>query len=257
MGRRYGSAGKNRVKASSPAFPAVERGAFRKKARAEAADFKKNGEGNADMPKIVLATRNAGKIRELADALRAFGLEALGLDRFPAATEVEESGASFEENALLKARAAALHSGLVAVADDSGLEVDALNGAPGVCSARFAAMRPTPPDADPADDRDMRNNRALLADLAAVPEAGRTARFVCAMCACKPDGRSVVVRGRWEGRILRAPRGANGFGYDPLFFDVELKRSAAELAPEEKNARSHRGGALRKLLAIWPEFYGS
>jgi len=209
-----------------------------------------------DAPIIVLATRNAGKIRELAAGLRAFGLEVLGLDAFPDMADVEENGLSFEENALLKASATARHTGRIAVADDSGLETDALDGAPGIYSARFSAMRPLPPDmAQPALSVDERNNLALLHALAAVPEEKRTGRFVCAMSACKPDGRSLTLRAAWEGRILRAPRGANGFGYDPLFLDPETGRTAAELDREEKNARSHRGQALRKLLALWPEFY--
>jgi XTP/dITP diphosphohydrolase len=208
-------------------------------------------------PKIVLATRNAGKIRELADALRAFGLEVLGLDAFPGLEDVAEDGASFEENSLIKACAVAGHTGCVAVADDSGLEVDALGGAPGIYSARYSDMRPLPPEAeDPALSRDARNNLVLLRELAAVPDAQRTGRFVCAMSACKPDGTSITLRAAWEGRIARAPKGTNGFGYDPLFFDPEAGRTAAELGPEEKNARSHRGKALGQLLALWPDFYG-
>lgn len=206
------------------------------------------------MQQIVLATRNAGKIRELADALRAFGLDVLGLESFPELEEVEETGTSFEENALCKARIVAAATGRIAIADDSGLEVDALHGAPGIYSARFASLRPQPPDADPADNADARNNRVLLAELAATPEAQRTARFVCAMCASKPDAAHVTVRGAWEGRILSAPRGTNGFGYDPLFFDPEVNCTAAELNREEKNARSHRGKALRTLLAALPAF---
>ena len=210
------------------------------------------------VPKIVLATRNAGKIRELADMLRAFGLELCGMDAFPEMEDVEESGASFEENALLKACAVARYTGCIAVADDSGLEVDVLGGAPGIYSARYSEMRPLPPEAEnPAFSRDERNNVVLLHELAAVPDEKRTGRFVCAMSACKPDGSHITVRGAWEGRILRAPRGTQGFGYDPLFFDPTAGRSAAELDKEEKNARSHRGNALRKLLAVWPEFYAS
>ncbi|MDR0467068.1 MAG: RdgB/HAM1 family non-canonical purine NTP pyrophosphatase [Deltaproteobacteria bacterium] len=209
-----------------------------------------------DAPKIVLATRNAGKVRELADGLSAFGLEVLGLDAFPEMEDVEETGRSFEENALLKACAAARHTGCIAVADDSGLEADALDGAPGIYSARYGEMRPLPPALEnPALSRDERNNLALLDALAAVPDAKRTGRFVCAMSACKPDGGHIVLRAAWEGRIMRVPRGVNGFGYDPLFLDLETGRTAAELDKEEKNARSHRGGALRKLLAAWPAFY--
>ena len=237
--------------------------------------------------RVVLATRNAGKIRELAETLRIFGLEVLGLDRFPDMAEVEETGTTFEENARLKATAAALHTGLIAVADDSGLETDALNGAPGVYSARFAELHPLLSDMEshalrdtdgsaekriektsPQNEnkrlagqeterrrsagKDARNIRALLAAMQDIPEEKRAARVVCAICARAPSGAEFLVRGVWEGRILRAPRGENGFGYDPVFFDPELGRSAAELAREEKNARSHRGKALEQLLDAWP-----
>ena len=207
------------------------------------------------MPKLVLATRNAGKVRELADALRAFGLEPVGLDAFAELADIEENGTSFEENSLLKARAVVERTGLYAIADDSGLEVDALGGAPGIYSARFASLRPQPPDAAPDDSRDLRNNKTLLAELAKVPKAPRTARFVCAMSACSPQGRELVVRGQWEGEILHAPQGSNGFGYDPLFFDPVLGLAAAQMTKEIKNSRSHRGKALQKLLAAWPDFY--
>ena len=207
-------------------------------------------------PKVVLASRNAGKIRELADSLRAFGLEVLGMEAFPGLEDVEETGASFEENALLKACAVARYTGCIAVADDSGLEADALDGAPGIYSARYSDMQTLPPEPENATlSKDERNNLALLHALAAVADEKRTGRFVCAMSACKPDGSSIVLRAVWEGRIMRAPRGIHGFGYDPLFFDPELGRTAAELGSEEKNAHSHRGKALKKLLAAWPEFY--
>jgi len=207
-------------------------------------------------PKVVLATHNAGKIRELADGLRVFGLDVLGLEAFPEMEDVEETGASFEENALLKACAVARYTGYIAVADDSGLEADALGGAPGIYSARYSDMRPLPPELENAAlSKDERNNLALLHALAAVPDAKRTGRFVCAMSACTPNGSRITLRAVWEGRIVRAPRGMHGFGYDPLFFDPELGRTAAELGTAEKNAYSHRGKALRKLLAVWPEFY--
>ena len=208
------------------------------------------------LPQVVLATRNAGKIRELAGCLSAFGLELLGLDAFPGMEDVAETGVSFEENSLLKARAVARYTGRISIADDSGLEADALGGAPGVYSARYSEMRPLPPQAENfALNRDERNNLVLLHELAGLPDARRTGRFVCAMSACKPDGSGITLRAVWEGRILRAPRGVNGFGYDPLFLDPESGRTAAELSQEEKNARSHRGKALRQLLALWPEFY--
>ena len=202
------------------------------------------------MQKIVLATRNAGKIRELADGLAAHGLEVVGLDAFPNMPEVEETGTTFEENSLLKASQTAKFTGLVCVADDSGLEVDALNGAPGVYSARYAD------DLAPleGESRDERNTRKLLAALRDVPQEKRTGRFVCCMVVCTPEGRHLTVRGTWEGTILQEKRGTNGFGYDPVFGVAETGGSAAELTREQKNARSHRGSALRMLLEKLPKF---
>jgi XTP/dITP diphosphohydrolase len=119
-------------------------------------------------------------------------------------------------------------------------------------------MRPLPPEAkDPALNRDERNNLVLLHELAAVPDEKRAARFVCAVSACKPDGSHIILRAVWEGYILRTPKGLNGFGYDPLFFDPNVGRTAAQLSKEEKNALSHRGNALRKFFAVWPEFYAA
>ncbi len=201
---------------------------------------------------IILATRNAGKIRELADSLEAFGLTVLGLEAFPELEDIEETGLTFEENALLKARYVAENTGHVAIADDSGLEVDALQGAPGVYSARYAN------DVEylEGESKDARNIRKLLMELAHIQsDKERCARFVCAMAACAPSGEHVIVRGTWEGRILPTPQGSNGFGYDPVFFDEELQLSAAMLSKEEKNTRSHRGDALRKLLENWTGFY--
>ena len=200
---------------------------------------------------IVLATRNAGKVRELAQELAAHGLNVLGLDAFPQVEDVEETGTTFEENALLKARTVAQLTGLPAVADDSGLEVDALNGAPGVYSARYGADWELLPN----ENRDQRNNRKLLHALHNVPAAQRQARFVCTMAACKPDGTHIIVRGTWEGSLLCEPRGENGFGFDPLFWDQDLQRAAAELTKDEKNARSHRGKAVRELMRRWREFW--
>ncbi len=197
------------------------------------------------MSKIVLATRNRGKIAELGAMLKDFQLEVKSLDDFPDLPEVPETGATFEDNALLKARAVSLATGLTAVADDSGLEVDALSGRPGVRSARYAGEEAT----------DEANWRKLLAELAGVPEAARMARFVCVMAAYAPGGATLTARGSWEGRIATAPRGTGGFGYDPVFLVPGLGRTAAELIPAEKNALSHRGEALRVLLAHWPDFW--
>ena len=200
---------------------------------------------------IVLATRNAGKVRELAEPMRALGLTVVGLDAFPDLPEVEENGTTFAENALLKARSAALATGLVGVADDSGLEVDVLNGAPGVYSARYSDDMPELPGAS----KDERNNLKLLAALSSKPLSERGARFCSAMAACSPDGRSIAAFGTWDGRVLTQPRGNNGFGYDPLFFDPETGKSAAELTREEKMQRSHRAKALKHLLEQWPAFW--
>lgn len=193
---------------------------------------------------IVLATRNAGKIREFSALMAGMGVTVLGLDAFPEVEEVEETGTTFEENALLKARAVAAATGLVAVADDSGISVDALGGAPGVYSARYAGGHG---DAEA-------NNAKLLQELKDVPDARRTARFVCVVAAAKPDGQVITARGEWEGRITHGYAGKSGFGYDPIFFDPEMNMTAAQMTPEQKNARSHRGRALRALLEQWAEF---
>jgi XTP/dITP diphosphohydrolase len=194
---------------------------------------------------VVLATRNKGKIAELEALLAGFGLHVVGLGAFPDLGEIEETGATFAENARLKASTVAQATGLVALADDSGLAVDALSGAPGVYSARYAGQNAT----------DATNNAKLLAALAGVPEAQRGCRFVSVVAAIAPSGAESLAEGRWEGRVLHAQRGQGGFGYDPLFLDPELGRAAAELSPQEKNARSHRGQALRALLQDWPAFW--
>lgn len=202
--------------------------------------------------KVVLATSNAGKVRELAGPLAALGVEVLGLDQFPGLGDIVEDGDSFEANALIKARAVAAHTGLVSIADDSGLETDALHGAPGIHSARYADDW----EFLAGESRDARNIRKLLHVLRDVPEAERGCRFVCCMAVVLPSslgGREWTVRGVWEGRLLTSPRGENGFGYDPVFWDPELGRSAAELTREEKMGRSHRGRVLGALLAAWPD----
>ncbi len=200
---------------------------------------------------IVLATRNAGKVRELAEELQNFGFDVVGLDSFPNLEDVEETGLTFEENALLKAQSVSNALGLIAIADDSGLEVDALNGAPGIYSARYANDLQLLPN----ESKDARNIRKLLVELKNTSR--RKARFVCCMAACKPQGGHMVVRGTWEGSITEQTHGDQGFGYDPIFFDSELQRTAAELTKEEKFSKSHRGNALRKLLAKWEDFYSN
>lgn len=191
-------------------------------------------------PKVVLASSNRGKLREINQILAGLGMEAVAQSDFTV-PDVEETGLSFVENAILKARHAAQLTGLPAIADDSGLEVDALDGAPGIYSARFAGV-----DASDAD-----NLQKLLEDLKDVPEAERTARFQCLMVfmAHAQDPTPLICQGSWEGRILFTPQGGNGFGYDPVFFVPGENCAAAELSPEVKNRLSHRGQALAKLLA--------
>ncbi|MDR3361921.1 MAG: RdgB/HAM1 family non-canonical purine NTP pyrophosphatase [Desulfovibrio sp.] len=205
--------------------------------------------------RIVLATQNAGKVRELtelfAQSRAGHGMEVLGLKAFPDIADIEETGTTFEENALLKARCVTKATGLVSVADDSGLVVDCLSGAPGVHSARYADDW----QALPGESRDARNIRKLLHTLEDVPPRDRACRFVSCIAAVKPDGAEMTVAGVWEGVALESPRGENGFGYDPVFFDPTCGKSAAELSGEEKNARSHRGKALRALLGRWADFF--
>lgn len=213
-------------------------------------DTKTRPENAGAQPRVVLATRNAGKIAELAGPLSAFGVSLVGLDAFPEIGEIVEDGATFEENALIKARAVAKATGLTAIADDSGLMVDALQGAPGVYSARYADDW----EMLPGENRDQRNIRKLLDALRSVPADKRGARFVTVMAAVRPDGRELAVRGEWPGTLLQSPRGSNGFGYDPVFFDADSGRTAAELTREEKTARSHRGRAATALLERWRDF---
>lgn len=189
--------------------------------------------------KLVLASGNPGKLRELDALLGPRGFElvaqsALGIESPP------EAGTTFEENALIKARHAARCSGFAALADDSGIEVDALGGRPGVHSARYAGEGAT----------DQQNLEKLLEELRGVPAERRTARYRCVIVLVRDadDPAPIVARGTWEGRILEASRGSGGFGYDPIFLPAGLDRTAAELSPAEKNAISHRGLALAALL---------
>jgi XTP/dITP diphosphohydrolase len=192
------------------------------------------------MKTVVLASNNPGKLREFSHLLQDLTLEVLPQAHF-GLCETEETGLSFVENAVLKARHAARHTGLPALADDSGLEVDALNGAPGIYSARYAG--PT------ATDRE--NLEKLLDALARVPDAERTGRFQCIIVYLRHalDATPRICHGTWEGRILWRPQGKNGFGYDPVFFVPGCGCSAAELTPDAKNRLSHRGQALRALIA--------
>ena len=189
---------------------------------------------------VVLATSNAGKLREMRDILAAWHVDVHPLSAFTDAV-ADETGATFIENALIKARFAARAAGLPAIADDSGLEVDALHGAPGVHSARYAGS-------GAADDV---NNRKLLEALRDLPQSRRTARYRCAMVFVRhaDDPEPVAAEASWEGMIGLAARGTGGFGYDPLFVLADA-RTAAELPTDEKNAVSHRGQALRRLVAL-------
>ncbi len=188
---------------------------------------------------IVLATGNPGKVREMGDILAPFALQIVPQSEFNV-PEADETGLTFVENAILKARNAAAHTGLPAIADDSGLEVDFLKGAPGIYSSRFAGA-----DASSED-----NLIKLLNDMKGVPEARRTARFQCLMVymAHETDPTPLICQGTWEGRILFEPQGDNGFGYDPVFYVPGHDCASAQLSKEVKNRLSHRGQALRKLV---------
>ena len=189
--------------------------------------------------KILLATRNKNKAREVAAILSEYRdqlgeIELLTLDDAGITDDVEENGSTFEENAMIKARAGAA-SGLITLADDSGIEVDALGGAPGIYSARFAGGH--------GDDK--ANNELLLQKLQGVPKEKRTARYAVAIACVLPDGETFTVRGTTEGLILDSYDGAGGFGYDPLFWSLDLQKSFGRATPEEKNGVSHRGRAVR------------
>lgn len=186
---------------------------------------------------VVLATRNAGKVAELRRILAAYDVELVGLDAFPEIGDVAETGATFVENALIKARAVCEQSGLPAVADDSGLTVEALNGMPGVLSARWAGRH----------GDDVANLDLVLAQLADVPDSRRGAAFVCAAAAVLPGGADLVIEERILGTLLREPRGNGGFGYDPIFLPDGETVTTAEMTPERKDEISHRGKAFRAL----------
>jgi len=198
---------------------------------------------------IVVGTNNKGKLEEIGAIFSELGTggRILGLDRFPDLPETPEPGRTFEENALYKARTVAWHTGLICMADDSGLEVDALGGEPGVYSARYSG----PGASDEA------NNAKLLSRLENIPFSRRTARFRCVIATCTPQGSHFFAQGSWEGMIVLEPRGEHGFGYDSLFHDPELEMTAAEMPLEQKNERSHRGRALRDFADKWPEFASS
>jgi XTP/dITP diphosphohydrolase len=193
-------------------------------------------------PRLILATANRHKLTELARILAAgqVAVELASLAEFPGAPDVVETGATFAENALLKARAVALFTGLPAVADDSGLCVDALNGMPGVLSARWSGRH--------GDDE--ANLQLVLAQLADVPDQRRGAQFVCTAALVLPGGREHLAEGVLRGALIREPRGRNGFGYDPIFVPDTAQITTAEMDPAAKDSISHRGKALRALAPV-------
>lgn len=187
--------------------------------------------------KIVFATGNEGKMREIRSILADMGFEILSMKEAGIEAEIEENGTTFEENALIKAQSIAAYTDAIVLADDSGVEIDYLNKEPGIYSARYMGE----------DTSYHVKNQNLIERLTGVPDEKRTARFVCAIAAALPGGDSIVTRGTIEGRIGYEERGEGGFGYDPIFFVPEYGKTTAELSAEEKNEVSHRGKALRLM----------
>ena len=196
------------------------------------------------MKEILVATRNEGKVREIRKVLKPLGLRIRSLKDFQDLPGVKEDGKSFSENALKKARFYAKRSSLLTVSDDSGLEVDALDGRPGIYSARFAGEKAS----------DHENKQKLLREMGGIPPSRRGARFRCAIAIVSPDRREAVVEGECRGRIGDEEKGKRGFGYDPLFYLPRLKKTVSQLTIEEKNKISHRGKALRKLKGVLHHF---
>lgn len=198
---------------------------------------------------LLIATSNIGKVKEISEALKDFNLEIKTLMDFPEITPPQETGQTFFENALLKAKYYTEKTGLMCLADDSGLEVDILNKAPGIYSSRFAGEKAT----------DEENNKKLLELLEGIPLEKRRARFICIIVVFHPSGKYIKTEGTWEGIIGFEPKGSYGFGYDPVFLvpEYNYKKTAAEIPIEEKNKLSHRGKALKKLKEIFPDFLNS
>jgi XTP/dITP diphosphohydrolase len=192
----------------------------------------------AAMTRYLVASKNQGKVKEMKALLAPLMIEIVSLDETPDAPEVPETGNTFVENAVIKATAYARYYGLPAIADDSGLEVDALNGRPGIYSARFAGERAS-------DDE---NNRKLMEMMRDFPDGDRGCRYVCAIAVASPERLLWTGEGVCKGRLLREPRGRNGFGYDPYFYLAEFGQTMAELAPATKNRISHRAQAMSKLI---------
>jgi XTP/dITP diphosphohydrolase len=195
------------------------------------------------MKQVIIATKNAGKVREFQALLGKRGVEIKSLLDFPDCPDVEETGSTFAENAILKAEAMARYFNTTVIADDSGLSIDALGGRPGVYSARYAGE----------EKNDQKNIAKVLSELEGVPFAKRTARFHCALAVAAPERRTAVVEGTCEGYIAEKPQGENGFGYDPIFYIPQKGKTMAQLSAEEKNQISHRAKALEKLDKQWDE----
>lgn len=197
------------------------------------------------MATIVLATNNKGKIKELSVMLEPFGVTVKSLSEFPEIGEIPETGDTFLENAFIKARTVAEITGHVAVADDSGIEIDALDGRPGVYSARYAG--------EACDDH--ANNEKMLAEMKDIPDAKRTGRYRCVMAASAPNGTEINTDGAYDIIVGHGYKGDGGFGYDVIVIDPEMGCHVAELDADVKNKRSHRGKAMTKLLKLWPDFW--
>ncbi len=195
------------------------------------------------MDRIILATGNKDKLKEVREILGKKSVSVVSMKEAGFDQEIEENGSTFAENAVIKAKAVCAASGETAMADDSGLVIDALGGMPGIYSARYLGHETPYPE----------KNAKILAMLSDVPEEKRTARYVCAIACVFPDGRTLLAEETMEGRIAQEPAGSNGFGYDPIFYVPEAGKTAAEMSPEEKHAVSHRGKALRKMEALLGE----
>jgi XTP/dITP diphosphohydrolase len=193
---------------------------------------------------VVIATRNSGKLREIQAILSPLRLKILSLWDFPDVPEIIEDGQTFEENAVKKAAAVSRQTGRMAIADDSGLAVDALQGRPGVFSSRYAGEKAT----------DAERYQKLLKEMTGTPQGNRGAAFICAMAVASPKGKVEVVEGECRGEIAFAPKGSHGFGYDPVFYLPKWGKTMAELEPEVKNRISHRAQALEKLKQVLPNF---
>ncbi|QPC47147.1 XTP/dITP diphosphatase [Mangrovibacillus cuniculi] len=198
------------------------------------------------MKTVIIATHNQGKAKEFVTLFGEFGYEVKTLVDFPDAPDVEETGTTFEENAILKAEAISSLYNTMVIADDSGLSIDALDGRPGVYSARYAGE----------EKSDEANIVKILEELRNVSAEKRSASFVCCLAVASPNKETFTVRGTCDGIITEAPQGTNGFGYDPIFYIEELQKTFAEASSQEKNERSHRGNALKKLKGLLPELLG-